>query len=990
MEFCVTVALLTVAIFGWHGDAAVTLSVSPVYTSLSGDYDVIYNLTSLLKQTSNVTSLVTPSPVTGLASLLCGNYYDSLASIDVTEIFKSSPVGKFTFKCGSILYGGGNCYVKVTIKMSDGVNHIVDSGLVEVRWPSFRVTAPASLETFTSDVIVSLEATGIACPPISYRQRTWLEMSYGGDAKVTVTTTAVTVTREDAATRRRVIIAEVNEFYKIISRDFSVPCSSFDQAGIYRIRLVTNTQRKHVMVESESIAVKWSERYGVGFERGDAAFPCDSVTGGVTVFYQHPKCIFLGDKIRIYGRESGAPNAPAASPAVYRYIQEKRVEMGRNALTFSCQDFQRRNYVEYCVKYVSVAQHGAVTEVKSNCVTTQGSVAVTIDGRWSIWSSWSSCTGSCSVGSKTRHRVCDNPSPANGGRFCVGHPVQSEACRLPPCPEKPIVQSPVETFHMSDECRCGCHINMTTATVYVASSGFICPSATASWTFSVDESFVLRFTFVHFDLNDTAECLQIRNGKLPSSELLLHETGKNLPRQVITSLPVALLRYHSTPIGGQGGRLGMGFVVKVEPVALSMAGVLMSDNLAEEAEAVMVFSPLHLTALVFCVILICFTLSLVVQHIWNIARKRQTNEQSPQSPLTGSPGSFRGHFYPPFHPVTSTTSVSEVSVKNQIQLRGKRKHNKKCGTKTSMTTSASMDSFVSGHCKSPEDYMRDSKLFQTSLSSLESQNSEVESFPSPTKVQSSSSIVPVHPKQQPLILQTPSMGRKLPVATVSPQPHPVRVVSPTESTFSSAKKKLKSVPEHSAAEYDLENDDKDGVPSTSSSTTEQRKKKMDHSGVRLRTKQGRQGRDCRPNSSRTLLASMSEFSLSENDEDNFEYDYYDYGVNNMQPGSYLSSGQYPSWLPPFLPVQPSPYTVDVPLQHFGYCNGAANNSGSNSVAGSRPISDASTYQESSADSLMTPVHQTNIYNQVLQSPTSPQGRNFEKISPNTNEDQSKT
>uniref|UniRef100_A0A8C6WQM2 Complement component C8 beta chain n=1 Tax=Neogobius melanostomus TaxID=47308 RepID=A0A8C6WQM2_9GOBI len=47
-----------------------------------------------------------------------------------------------------------------------------------------------------------------------------------------------------------------------------------------------------------------------------------------------------------------------------------------------------------------------------------------IDGSWSCWGSWSSCSG----GRMTRSRQCNNPAPSNGGMACRGLPQESTQC----------------------------------------------------------------------------------------------------------------------------------------------------------------------------------------------------------------------------------------------------------------------------------------------------------------------------------------------------------------------------------------------------------------------------------------------------------------------------------------------------------------------------------------------------------------------------------
>ncbi|CAD5123995.1 DgyrCDS12301 [Dimorphilus gyrociliatus] len=62
-----------------------------------------------------------------------------------------------------------------------------------------------------------------------------------------------------------------------------------------------------------------------------------------------------------------------------------------------------------------------------------------VDGGWSDWSKWSTCSVSCSTGTQYRTRKCTNPAPANGGKDCVGgafkeSDAETRNCVLGPCP----------------------------------------------------------------------------------------------------------------------------------------------------------------------------------------------------------------------------------------------------------------------------------------------------------------------------------------------------------------------------------------------------------------------------------------------------------------------------------------------------------------------------------------------------------------------------
>ena len=56
-----------------------------------------------------------------------------------------------------------------------------------------------------------------------------------------------------------------------------------------------------------------------------------------------------------------------------------------------------------------------------------------VDGNWSKWGVWGSCSQTCGGGSQMRMRTCTNPPPSGGGAGCSGSSSQSQSCNTHLC-----------------------------------------------------------------------------------------------------------------------------------------------------------------------------------------------------------------------------------------------------------------------------------------------------------------------------------------------------------------------------------------------------------------------------------------------------------------------------------------------------------------------------------------------------------------------------
>uniref|UniRef100_A0A3B3ZM05 Peptidase M12B domain-containing protein n=1 Tax=Periophthalmus magnuspinnatus TaxID=409849 RepID=A0A3B3ZM05_9GOBI len=74
------------------------------------------------------------------------------------------------------------------------------------------------------------------------------------------------------------------------------------------------------------------------------------------------------------------------------------------------------------------------------CVTGQcvpvGQYPESVDGGWSSWSEWSSCTRTCGSGVQSAHRDCTSPLPKHRGKYCLGERRRYRLCNPTPCVEE--------------------------------------------------------------------------------------------------------------------------------------------------------------------------------------------------------------------------------------------------------------------------------------------------------------------------------------------------------------------------------------------------------------------------------------------------------------------------------------------------------------------------------------------------------------------------
>ncbi|XP_077545938.1 ADAM metallopeptidase with thrombospondin type 1 motif A isoform X1 [Haemaphysalis longicornis] len=57
-----------------------------------------------------------------------------------------------------------------------------------------------------------------------------------------------------------------------------------------------------------------------------------------------------------------------------------------------------------------------------------------IDGEWGPWQEYERCSRTCGGGIQSTRRECNSPTPAFGGRYCIGERIKYRSCNTQPCP----------------------------------------------------------------------------------------------------------------------------------------------------------------------------------------------------------------------------------------------------------------------------------------------------------------------------------------------------------------------------------------------------------------------------------------------------------------------------------------------------------------------------------------------------------------------------
>ncbi|XP_037270816.2 thrombospondin-1 like protein golden goal [Rhipicephalus microplus] len=760
-----------------------------------------------------------------------------------TDLPRRGSAGRVVFACGLVHRAGNYSFALVA---ADGETVLARSTRdTLVRWPEVLTHVPLLLETYGSDVVVTFELPGLRCAPL-----------HQDDYGFVVSLVYRGAHREPQSWFQESLVDQkpLASWAELRSHDVTLDCHAFDRAGYYQVRLSCADDPKLPLVsESVPVRVVWSSRYMLNV----AQAAISSCHDGINVLYRYPTtCSKDRDKVRVYGLP-GPARLPAHASPPWRYLFEQRLPRGKHALTLGCHLFHDA-YAQFCFVYVSVAQNGAVFELLRQC--RPWSLESGSASSWGNWSDWGPCSGSCSSGSQMRYRLCGRPDGT-----CYGSAYDTRPCKLDPCPDTtPSAENATSTTPLpSTYCICGCTLTVIRRATVRFSSATPCVDRSVSWVFKPFSRRRLVSVRLTVDELDAGE-ISVRDGTSPLGVLLAASASGGGTHTLLEATSLSgPVRIDYVPVPDPAGN------VSVQPVA-SFSIAFWETNLTLASMASRYprnsgLAPFHssvhaLLAFLGCAVVLTVSL-LAVAYKSRCCLSRRLKARSLASESYCSDGGLDSRPTVRLLAAGSLTSISEVSAEGDNMLDE--------GEAAPVAESIPLKS--SG--ESPEDYMEQACLFK-SVGSVCTAS----------------------------VTSTPVLKKRVPVATVSPQPQS-RTCTPRLPLKPRPLKHLLAA-SGDGAEDSVESLDAAGRASNGPNNHRR--------AFGLADRVANCGSRAREGTAAALAASLSELSTS-GTEDGFELDYYDYGCHDV-PGSFFSA-QVGSW-PPFLPLPVEDELLELQLQNY--------------------------------------------------------------------------
>ncbi|XP_064127173.1 A disintegrin and metalloproteinase with thrombospondin motifs 12 [Loxodonta africana] len=140
-------------------------------------------------------------------------------------------------------------------------------------------------------------------------------------------------------------------------------------------------------------------------------------------------------------KKKGLKSNVIAPGVIYDVHHQCQLQYGPNA-TF-CQEVENVcqtlwcSVKGFCRSKLDAAADGTRCGEKKWCMAgkciTVGKNPESIPGGWGRWSPWSHCSRTCGAGIQSAERLCNNPEPKFGGKYCTGERKRYRLCNIHPC-----------------------------------------------------------------------------------------------------------------------------------------------------------------------------------------------------------------------------------------------------------------------------------------------------------------------------------------------------------------------------------------------------------------------------------------------------------------------------------------------------------------------------------------------------------------------------
>ncbi|XP_004678465.1 PREDICTED: A disintegrin and metalloproteinase with thrombospondin motifs 12 [Condylura cristata] len=145
-------------------------------------------------------------------------------------------------------------------------------------------------------------------------------------------------------------------------------------------------------------------------------------------------------------KKKGLKSKVIAPGVIYDVHHQCQLQYGPNA-TF-CQEVENVcqtlwcSVKGFCRSKLDAAADGTRCGEKKWCMSGKcimvGKKPESIPGGWGRWSPWSHCSRTCGAGVQSAERLCNNPEPKFGGKYCTGERKRYRLCSVHPCrPDAP-------------------------------------------------------------------------------------------------------------------------------------------------------------------------------------------------------------------------------------------------------------------------------------------------------------------------------------------------------------------------------------------------------------------------------------------------------------------------------------------------------------------------------------------------------------------------